>query len=237
MHFRGEDCLNYKLFDYWRAMAKDQVCERPPTNTPEQLANINKLAKYCDGFFISTPSLEQAVPFSMHVPQVIDLERVKCVGVKAPVGNEVPVKIVHPTSSPWKFGTDFVEASIKELKNEGYNIDFRIIQNIPHDEAMAICADADIGIDTMLHGWYGNISIEFMALGKPVVCFIRNKWKHHRPTLPVYESHPKRLTERLRELIEKASLRKSLGEQGRAYVELYHSADAITDRLLTVYSR
>jgi hypothetical protein len=234
MHFRGEDCLNYAIFDYWRARAKDEPCTRPPVNTPRQARSIRILDKHCHWFFVSTPSLEQALPRSTLVPQVIDLERVKYVGVRDAAAGD-GLKIVHLTSSQWKFGTDFVVSSIEDLKRRGRNIDFRILQNVPHDEALKVMADADIGIDTMLHGWYGNISIEFMALGKPVVCFIRNKWKHVRPTMPVYDAHPKDLTRRLEELLADAPLRRVLGEKGRLFVEQYHNADNVVTDLIDLY--
>lgn len=234
MHFRGEDCLNYDIFNYWRAKARSEVYKRPPVNTPLQKHNINKLNKYCDEFFISTPSLKQALPRSILIPQVIEIDKIPFIGVNKKNDND-PIIIIHPTSSQWKFGTDFIIKSIKELKNKKYNVDFRIIEGVPYEKAKEIYKKADIGIDTMLQGWYGNISIEFMAMGKPVVCFIRNKWKNIKPELPVYDSHPKLLTKRLEDLINNFKLRKKLSLLGREYVEKHHNVEVMTRQLLKYY--
>ena len=43
----------------------------------------------------------------------------------------------------------------------------------PHAEAMKLYAQADLVIDQLLAGWYGGFAVETMAMGKPVVCYIR----------------------------------------------------------------
>jgi len=32
---------------------------------------------------------------------------------------------------------------------------------------------ADLLVDQLLTGWYGAVAVEMMALGKPVVCYLR----------------------------------------------------------------
>lgn len=236
MHFRGEDCLNYDLFNYWRAHAKNEEAVRPPVNTPGQARNIRRLNRYCHEFFISTPSLEQALPRSILVPQVVDLQKLRFSEVRQLKPGE-RIRIIHPTSSRWKFGTDFITQSIEELKAKGLNLDFTIVENVPHEKALEIFANCDIGIDTMLQGWYGNISIELMALGRPVVCFIRNKWKPIRPTLPIVDAHPRNLTSTLEKLICDGEWRRDLGVKGRQFVEEFHDVDVITDKLLEIYAQ
>lgn len=236
MHFRGQDCLNYDIFDYWRAQANNQIADKPPVNTPQQARNIQHLDKYCHEFFVSTPSLEQALPHSTLVPQVVDLNELEYVGAvdRKP---EKPIRIYHPTSNPRKFGTDFITEAINELKEKGYELDFQIIQGVPQQQAMKMYTEADIGIDTMLHGWYGNISIEFMALGKPVICFIRDEWRHVKADMPIWDAGPANLVQRLEELIKNSVLRRELGEKGRQFVEQNHDVSVMVDKLLEKYGQ
>ena len=47
------------------------------------------------------------------------------------------------------------------------------VTRLPHAEAMKLYAQADLVIDQLLAGWYGGFAVETMAMGKPVVCYIR----------------------------------------------------------------
>ena len=47
------------------------------------------------------------------------------------------------------------------------------VKPAPHAEAMKLYAQADLVIDQLLAGWYGGFAVEMMAMGKPVVCYIR----------------------------------------------------------------
>ena len=41
--------------------------------------------------------------------------------------------------------------------------------------------DADIVVDQLLAGWYGGFAVEAMALGKPVIAYLRESDLHHVP--------------------------------------------------------
>jgi hypothetical protein len=42
-----------------------------------------------------------------------------------------------------------------------------------NEAARRIYEKADLLVDQLLAGWYGGVAVEFMALGKPVVCYLR----------------------------------------------------------------
>ena len=63
----------------------------------------------------------------------------------------------------------------KIIQKYGSIVDFRLIENIPHDQAVKIYREADLVIDQILIGWYGALAIEVMSMGKPVICRIADE--------------------------------------------------------------
>lgn len=167
------------------------------------------------------------------VPYAIDL---RTIGPVAPSGRaKARPLIVHPRTGPHK-GSDSVEYVIHRLRNDGYQFDYEPIENVSHAEALDAMRRADIVIDQLLHGAYGIVSVEAMALGKPVLSHIREDLKHaYDPELPVVSANPATLYRRLVELLDNAELREQLGRDGRAYVERQHHIDAVIQRLIGVY--
>jgi hypothetical protein len=90
-----------------------------------------------------------------------------------PPGSLKPLTFLHcPTKRNLK-GTSHIIQAIKELKDEGYNLRLRICEKQPHEAILKAMQEADVVIDQLLLGWYGMVSVEAWALGKPVICYIR----------------------------------------------------------------
>jgi hypothetical protein len=62
----------------------------------------------------------------------------------------------------------------EELKKEVYKVDLRLVENLPHHEALEAYTRADIAVDQLLTGWYGVFAIERMALSSPVCVYIKD---------------------------------------------------------------
>ena len=95
-------------------------------------------------------------------------------------------------------------------------------------------------MDQLFAGWYGGLAVEAMALGKPVVVYIRQddlrlipnamrlelplfRWTRHDPdglrrvlTMPRHELH-------------------ALGRRSRAFVERWHEPLKIADEMKAAY--
>jgi hypothetical protein len=111
------------------------------------------------------------------------------------------------------------------------------VENIPNEEAKEIYKWADVVIDGLRMGWYGVLSVEAMALGKAVVCYIRDELKHYLPyPPPLAIANPDNLYHILKDLALHPEEVRSLGERGRQYVEELHDAEKVTDILLRIYA-
>lgn len=137
-------------------------------------ANLKTLSTYIDHAIV--PDLE-LLPYiepyykKIHiVPRVIDASQFT---PQYPSPQSLPL-IVHAPSQRELKGTEFLVAVVKRLKREGYKFEFRLIEKLPHAEAMKQYRRATIVVDQLLIGSYGNLSMEAMAMGKPAICFIRD---------------------------------------------------------------
>ncbi|MEK4565630.1 glycosyltransferase [Alkalihalobacillus sp. FSL R5-0424] len=150
------------------------------------------------------------------------------------IQKERPLVVHAPSQREFK-GTDIIEAALTELQNE-CSFDFQLIENTSHKEATQQYKDADLIIDQILCGMYGNLSIEAMALGKPVVAFIRPDLYQTLPAdLPIQSANPDTIKSVLKDLLLHPEKRHALGVQGRTYVERHHHANTVTETLLSIY--
>lgn len=144
--------------------------------------------------------------------------------------------ILHAPTNPDFKGTFYVEKTIEKLKEE-YNFDYRRIEKMKHEEVIKLYENADIIIDQVLCGSYGLLSVESMALGKPVLTYIRPDLVSSFPAeLPIVNTNPDNLYVQAKRLLKNPELRRELGVKGRLYSEKYHSHDIVADQLLTIYS-
>jgi len=84
---------------------------------------------------------------------------------------DVPT-VVHAPSHRGIKGTRYLLDAVSRLQREGVAFDFRLVEGLPYAEARAVYAAADVLVDQLFVGWYGGLAVEFMALEKPVVCFV-----------------------------------------------------------------
>lgn len=189
-------------------------------------------SKFADKILVSTPDLLEWSPDAIWIPNPLNLDNYPYIGVK---NNSEEIKIVHAPSRRDIKGTKYVIEAVRALKNEGYGVNLILVENMPHNEVMEYYKQADIIVDQLVLGCYGMVSIECMALGKPVVCYLREDLKKYYKICPIVNADPQNLTEELRTLIEDCMLRKKISKRGRKYVERVHDARRIAKKVLSIY--
>ena len=110
-----------------------------------------------------------------------------------------------------------------------------------HEEALAAYRDADIVVDQLKAGWYGGFAVEVMAMGKPVISYIRTEELHHLPPclvdeLPVVSATPTTNEGVLRKLLDDPERCRDIGERSRRFVERWHDPRRIARRMLAIYA-
>ena len=140
-----------------------------------------------------------------------------------PNANKSRPVIVHAPSKRSIKGTEYIQKAIEKLK-EKYEFDYCLVENMTNEEAKKVYASADIIIDQLKVGTYGVLSVEGMALGKPVICYIMDSIKSDFPKeLPIVSATVNNIAEKIEGLLIDGELRRKLGIAGRHYVERYHN--------------
>jgi glycosyltransferase involved in cell wall biosynthesis len=197
--------------------------------TPEELA----YGRRANAQIVGSYDALRWVPEAEVVPVGLDLAKYEPV----PAATNPRVRVVHATTSRAKKGTEAVIAACERL-----GADLDVVENVRHDEALERYRRADIVVDQFNAGWYGVFAIEGMALGKPVVGYLRDEPREQTERafgvkVPIVSTTKETLAERLQPLVESAEERRRIGAASRAYVERVHDGEKIADRLIDIYRR
>jgi glycosyltransferase involved in cell wall biosynthesis len=199
---------------------------------------LTMLSRYIDHAIVADYELYPYISgYYKHIhviPNAVELSRFK---PKYPSrGNKRPLIVHAPTNTNIK-GTEFVLAAIKKLKEKGYSFDFRLVQKLKHADALKLYRAADIVIDQLNIGTYGVLSLEAMAYGKPVICYVnKNLLDKYPPKLPIINGNPENVYRRIRRLIKDPAMRHDIGRQSRTYVALNHDVTHVAKRLAKLYA-
>jgi glycosyltransferase involved in cell wall biosynthesis len=189
--------------------------------------------KSADARLVSSPDLLEYVPDGIWIPQPIDLEYWQPLSVDNSKGKII---LIHAPTSREISGTDHIISAVKDLKNEGYNVELSLIEGKPYESLKEYYQKGDIFMDKITLGIYGTFAVEGMALKKPVCVFITEEMLRLYPKeLSVMNTSPDNLKQNLKRLLEDEELRKEMGEKGRAYAEKYHDVQKVATKCLSIY--
>lgn len=163
----------------------------------------------------------------------VDIEKFKYTGSNP--GKKL--KILHAPSNPEYKGTKYILTAVERLKKE-FDFDFKVIKNVKAEELYDEIAASDLVIDQMLVGFYGLLSVESMAMGKPVVCYIREDVASGSPAeIPVINANPDNLYIVLKGILTEPTKLIEIGSRSREYAEKYHNAKIIAGQYYELLER
>jgi len=200
--------------------------------------HLQRLSTYIDHAIVPDHELMSYIkPYYKKVHVLPRAFNAKLYRPQYPSCDSKPLIVHAPTHSGVK-GTEFVLAAVERLKRRGFQFEFRLIEKLPHKEALQLYHQSTIVIDQLLIGSYANLSMEAMAMGKPVVCYIREDLLSKFPSeLPIVNANPDTIYAVLKDLLHNPERWRSLGKQGRRYVEEYHSLDKAAQSLVAIYNQ
>lgn len=234
-HFHGCDVRNRELM-LARHPAAAACEECVPFCVPErQRRAIAQSQRYGAATFVSTPDLLESVPHAAHLPVALDVAGWERGAAAAGGGDRVTVLHV-PTDRRIK-GTRWIEAGIAAATERDPRLVFRLLERAAWRDVRDAMAAADIVVDQVFLGWYGLVAVEAMALGKPVVGFLRPDFEPLAQSLglPLVRCTKDDVGEVVAALAADPARRRALGEAGREYARRVHDAKAVATRLLGAY--
>ena len=195
--------------------------------TPAELA----YARGADARIVGSYDALRWVPDAHVVPPGLDLNEYK----PPPSEDRRRAVVLHAPSSRKRKGTEHVIAAC-----EGLDVELDIVEGLRHDEARRHYERADIVVDQLNAGWYGIFALEAMALGKPVLSYLRPEAVQQTELelgveVPIVPVTKETLRDRIAELATSAGERLRIGASSRAYVERVHDADQGAERLIAIY--
>ena len=241
--YQGDDArqADYCLANFRVTHAREVGTDYyPPGSDREKRRNIAQFDRYADGIYALNPDLLHVLPSrARFLPYGhIDLRDWK----PAPraVSDRRP-RVVHAPSHQGAKGTRYIVDAANRLKAEGVEFDFILAEHLSNAEVRKLIEGADLVIDQLLVGWYGGLAVESMALGKPVICYVRAEDlgfidPQMRAQLPVIQAEPDSIYEVLKNSLTAGRSRLAeAGAQGRAYVERWHDPMRIAGSLREAY--
>ncbi|HYM80141.1 MAG TPA: hypothetical protein VEY91_01875, partial [Candidatus Limnocylindria bacterium] len=228
-HYHGCDVRNRAHMLATHTHATCTECD-PFCNPARQRVILRSASRYADAELISTPDLFESVPRAQHLPVAVDLAEYPFAPTRGPAK-----LVLHAPTNRLIKGTRYVEEAYELLRGQFPSVRFEVVERVPWRTLRERMAEADVVVDQVFMGWYGMVAVEAMAMGKPVLCFIRGDFEPRLHQCPIVRCTKEDLASRLAPLLDSAAERAALGEAGRGYVEREHAAPRIARRLIALY--
>ena len=146
------------------------------------------------------------------------------------------LRVAHAPNHAHFKGTRYLTDAIERLQSEGWAIEIVRIEGVPNSEVIALFRSCDIVADQFIAGFHGYTAFEAMALGKPVLCYLRDRSTVLDPdNCPIINAWPDTVYEVLKRCLLGEFDLAELGRRSRAYVAHHHSLEAVAARLGRLY--
>lgn len=195
--------------------------------------------KYADKILVSTPDLLEFIEGSVWLPQPIEMasfDSIRSGLCNEKINTGQNIIVAHAPSNRKIKGTQYIEKAISMLQQEKFAVELLLVENRPYEEAMKMCASADLVVDQLLIGAYGQYAVEMMALGKPVISYIRDDIQSFYPDdMPIISANPDTIYLVLKGILEHPESLNDHGLQGVSYVKRMHDSGMVAKTLLKLY--
>lgn len=203
--------------------------------------SIKAFSRFASKIYSVNPDLLWVLPPSAEFLPYCHFDVESCVPV--PPSIDGPLRIAHAPTHRGAKGSSYILEAINRLENEGYNVHLDLIEGVSHTEAVERLRKADVLIDQVLAGWYGGVSVELMAMAKPVLCYVREcdmrfVPREMREDLPIIEVTPSNIYHVLKELL--SAPRGQIVARGiasRDFALKWHNPVTIAKKVLSDYQK
>jgi hypothetical protein len=164
----------------------------------------------------------------------IDVERLAATPVAFRVGDTL--RVAHAPNHGHFKGTRFLVEAIERLVGEGEKIELVSVQGVSNRKVIELFRGSHLVADQFVAGFHGYTALEAMALGRPVLCFLRNDQMMIDPAAcPIINTRPEEIYRVLKKCLHGEIDLNGAGQDGRRYVEQNYSPEAVAARLGELY--
>ena len=147
------------------------------------------------------------------------------------------MRIAHAPTNRYYKGSDFIIKVCRELHASG-QIQFDLIENLPHEEALKRKQKADIFIDQIgdKGGWgYGMNSVESLSMGICTLTQINDTYQKFIPDNPFVNVNKQTLKAKIIDLINNREKVKKYASLSKEWVFMNHDIKNVGDKLYSYY--
>lgn len=201
---------------------------------------IRKVFRYADKVFALNPDLLHFLPGAELLPYAsVDHREWRPPEPLPSPPEQGPFRVLHmPTNRSIK-GTRYIEDACASLRTRGIPVELQLVEGVPHRQVKSLIARADVIVDQLLVGWYGAFAVEAMALGKPVLCYLREedlkRFVPFRERIPIVRTTKETLAEDLCALLCAPARWQDLSKAGRQFVLDVHDPMKIAEKTIAAY--
>jgi glycosyltransferase involved in cell wall biosynthesis len=228
-HYHGCDVRNRAHMRRAHARATCTECD-PFCRPARQRRILASAARWADAEIVSTPDLLESAPRARQVHVAAWLPDYPYAEPR-----REPRLVLHAPTNRLIKGTRHVEAAFEALRPRYPRVEFRTVEKLPWARLRECMRECDVFVDQLFMGWYGMVSVEAMALGKPAMAYIRPDFEPRMGDAPVVRTSLETLASDLAALLDDPDRRAALAPAGRAYVEREHDAHVVARRLVDLY--
>jgi len=211
---------------------RDQFCSQ--LKSKNRRKRIHQWIKIADAVSISTPDLRPYIQSeNIHfIPKIFERQEAKQSPNK--VSSDGKLRVFHaPTDRSIK-GTDQIIAVLNKHPDK---FELLLAENLNKNQVFEIAQQADIAIDQIRVGWYGNFAVEMMALGIPVLAYIKEDLLKETVMfeLPIINVNESNLEQTLLNIYENRTELVGIAEKSINFVQHFHSEKHIAQKLINIY--
>jgi glycosyltransferase involved in cell wall biosynthesis len=242
--YQGDDA---RQSDYCRSHFDIHFADEVPAGYYSRSSDARKreeialFSRYADGIFALNPDLLHVLPAGARFMPYASVDLDEWRPRNYQTGSRARPLVIHAPSHQGVKGTRFIIEAVDRLRAVGVEFDFLLVEGVSRAQARRIYEQADLLVDQLLSGWYGGVAVEMMALGKPVVCYLRESDLGYldpamRRDLPLVRATPDTVYLTLHELlVDRRDQLAHLGERSRRFVETWHDPRKIAAQLKRQY--
>lgn len=238
IQYQGDDARQGDVFSKFEINFVNQVDSDYYTQITDNAkrARIAYLCDHAHKIYALNPDLKNVLPASAEFLPYSNVDIKKWTPVYTQMLQR-SLRIGHAPSHRGVKGTDLIIKAFNQLKNQGFDVELVLIEGVSHDEAMEIYKTVDVVVDQIYAGWYGGLAVEVMALGKPVIAYIRDQDLKYIPEqmrndLPIIRVEPSSIYQVLKNVTCMARVELlEIAKNSRKYVEQWHDPMNIARRI------
>ncbi|MBL7013995.1 MAG: hypothetical protein ISR83_06215 [Candidatus Marinimicrobia bacterium] len=147
------------------------------------------------------------------------------------------IRISHAPTNRFYKGSEIIINTCKKLKSEGL-IEFDLIENVPHAQALERKIISDIFIDQIgdKGGWgYGMNSVESLSMGICTLTEMNDSYNSFIPNHPFISINKENIEFEIRTLIANKSKILDYGRESKKWVEKKHDIKQVSKTLYEYY--